>query len=144
MLSDQERAEHCAKAMWSGDLASQATGMKLTRIAPGEAAFSLTVEARHANGHGICHGGIIFTLADTAFAFACNSYNQSSVAQHNIITYSNPALIGDLLTANAVEVERIGRSGIYDVRVSNQDDKTIALFRGNCRTIKGQLFDEET
>lgn len=144
MLSDQERAERCAKAMWSGDLASQATGMKLTRIAPGEAAFALTVEARHANGHGICHGGIIFTLADTAFAFACNSYNQSSVAQHNTITYSNPALIGDLLTANAVEVERIGRSGIYDVRVSNQDDKTIALFRGNCRTIKGQLFDEET
>jgi len=144
MLSDQERAEKCAAVMWERDDASQATGMTLQIINPGQAEFILKIEACHTNGHNTCHGGVIFTLADTAFAFACNTYNQSTVAQHNTITYTNPAMIGDLLTATAVEVERSGRSGIYDVRVSNQDNTTIALFRGACRTIKGQLFDEAT
>lgn len=144
MINEQQRAEKCAEAMWADDHASQATGMVMTEVSPGKASFKLKVENRHANGHGICHGGIIFTLADTAFAFACNSYNQSTVAQHNSIIYSNPAQIGDVLIADAVEVERAGRSGIYDVRVSNQENKTIALFRGLSRTIKGQLFDEET
>jgi len=144
MLSDQECAEKCAAIMWQNDDASQATGMILKNISPGQSKFSLKVETRHTNGHDMCHGGIIFTLADTAFAFACNSYNQSTVAQHNIITYNNPAMVGDLLTATAIEVERSGRSGVYDVHVKNQNNLTIALFRGACRTIKGQLFDEET
>lgn len=144
MISDQERAKRCADVMWARDDASQQTGMVLETITPGKASFSLKVEARHTNGHDICHGGVIFTLADTAFAFACNSYNQSTVAQHNAITYSNPAFIDDVLMAQAIEIERAGRSGIYDVKVTNQENKTIALFRGHSRTIKGQLFDEET
>ncbi len=143
MLTEQQRAEKSAKAMWANDYASQTTGMQLQNITPGTARFCLTVEKQHTNGHGTCHGGVIFTLADTAFAFACNSYNQSTVAQQNSITYSNPAMLGDVLIAEAKEVTRSGRSGVYDVRVSNQDNKTIALFRGNSRMIKGQLFEEE-
>lgn len=144
MLTDQQRAEKSAEAIWANDRASQEIGIVLQKIQPGFASLEITVKEKHTNGHGICHGGVIFTLADTAFAFACNSYNQSAVAQHNSITYSNPAQLGDVLTASAKEIERASRSGIYDVRVSNQNDLTIAQFRGNSRTIKGQLFDEDT
>jgi acyl-CoA thioesterase len=100
----------------------------------------MTVREDHCNGHGICHGGITFTLADSAFAFACNSRNQSTVAQHNTISYLAPGQLGDRLKAEAREVALKGRSGIYDVTVTNQDDIVIAQFRGNSRAIKGTLF----
>ena len=89
------------------------------------------------NGHGLCHGGMIFTLADSAFAFACNSYNQMAVAQHCSITYLIPGRIGDRLTATAREVSRRGRSGLYDIRITNQDGAHVAEFRGHSRTVKG-------
>ena len=95
------------------------------------------------NGHKICHGGFIFTLADSCFAFACNSYNQLTVAQQNQITYVAPGKADEQLTARATEVSRTGRSGIYDVIVSGEDGRTVALFRGLSRSIKGQHFSEE-
>jgi len=128
--------------MWANDTASRELGIVLDSIAPGTATCSLIVEARHANGHDICHGGFIFTLADTAFAFACNSYNQFAVAQHNTISYIAPGKRGDCLQARAVEASRSVRSGVYDVTVTNQDGQTIALFRGCSRTIRGQFFDD--
>ena len=104
--------------------------------------MSLTIEPHHANGHGICHGGVTFSLADSAFAFACNSRNRSTVAQHNMISYIAPGRIGDRLSARAEEVTLNGRSGIYDVRITNQDGQLIAEMRGISRAIKGQHFDE--
>ncbi len=128
--------------MWKEDAASKFLGIEIEAIAPGEATCTFTVEKHHCNGHGMCHGGYIFTLADTAFAFACNTYNQSAVAQHNTISYVAPGKLEDTLTATAVEVSRSGRSGIYDVTVTNGNGESIALFRGCSRTVQGQLFDE--
>jgi len=141
-LDDQQRAERCAQIMWENDKASPDLGMSLDRVSPGGAQASLLVEQRHLNGHGICHGGYIFTLADSAFAFACNSYNQNAVAQHNSITYIQSGALGSKLTATATEVSKSGRSGIYDVIVTDDSGNTIAIFRGHSRTIKGQHFDE--
>ncbi|MCL4129138.1 UNVERIFIED_CONTAM: hypothetical protein GTU68_032821 [Idotea baltica] len=128
--------------MWANDAASKCLGIVLDRVAPGEADASLVVEKKHLNGHGICHGGFIFTLADTAFAFACNTYNQAAVAQTNNITFTQAGQPGSKLTAFAKEVSRQGRSGVYDVTVIDDKGETIALFRGHSRTIKGSLFDE--
>lgn len=136
-MTPQELAEASAKAMWDGDHASQKLGMKLEHVAPGEARLSMTIADFMANGHGNCHGGYIFTLADSAFAFACNSYNQLTVAQQCSVSYINPGKIGDRLTAYAREVSRRGRSGIYDIRVVNQDNDHIAEFRGLSRSVKG-------
>ena len=141
-LSAQERAERSAAAMWAGDGASKWFGMSLVSVTEGRAEAALTVEAHHANGLGKCHGGVIFALADTAFAFACNSRNQASVAQQNSITYLAPGEVGDRLTAVAEEVTTAGRSGLYDVTVTNQRDEMIARFTGLSRTVRGQLFDE--
>jgi len=141
-ITAQERARRSAEAMWSTDGASQWLGMEVISVGPGTATLKMTVQQHHANGHGMCHGGITFSLADSAFAFACNSPNRIVVAQHNSITYLAPAMVGDTLTATATEVALAGRSGIYDVRVTNQNDKTIAEFRGNSRIIKGQHFEE--
>jgi acyl-CoA thioesterase len=141
-MTPKERATRAAEAMWSDDGASKWLGMTLVSVDEGIAVMTLTVETHHCNGHGMCHGGITFSLADSCFAFACNSRNQSTVAQNNMITYTAPAQIGDTLTATAREVSLTGRSGIYDVRVSNQDGKTIAEMRGLSRAIKGQLFTE--
>jgi acyl-CoA thioesterase len=116
--------------------------MELISVDEGTSEMGLTVEKHHANGHGMCHGGITFTLADSAFAFACNSRNQATVAQHNSISYLAPAMIGDRLTARAHEVHLQGRSGIYDVKVTNQNNTLIAEFRGHSRSIKGTLFEE--
>jgi acyl-CoA thioesterase len=133
----QEVAEASAQAMWNDDSASQRLGMTLDQIAPGQATLSMTVTDAMSNGHGNCHGGYIFTLADSAFAFACNSYNQMVVAQHCSITYLIPGRIGDRLTATATETSRRGRSGIYDIRITNQDGDHVAEFRGHSRTVKG-------
>ncbi|MEM7190489.1 MAG: hydroxyphenylacetyl-CoA thioesterase PaaI [Pseudomonadota bacterium] len=141
-LTPQQRAELSAKAMMAEDRASPWLGIKLGAVGPGTAEMTLKVEGHHCNGHHVCHGGYIFTLADTAFAFACNSYNQATLAQQNSITFCAPGQEGDLLNASAVEVTRAGRSGVYDVTVTNQDGTVIAVMRGNSRTIKGTNFDE--
>ena len=136
----QAVAEACAKAMWADDQASQALGMVIERIAPGEAVLSMVVREDMSNGHDICHGGFIFALADSAFAFACNTYDQRTVAQHCSVTYVRPGRRGERLTAHAVERSRSGRSGIYDVTVSDGAGETIAEFRGHSRTIAGSLL----
>lgn len=141
-MTPQERADKSAEAMWAQDAASQWFGMALTSVTEGEAVLTLTVAREHCNGHGICHGGVIFSLADSAFAFACNSRNQATVAQHNMISFLKPAALGDVLTATAREVSLTGRSGLTDVTVSNQDGLVIAEMRGMSRAIKGQVFEE--
>ncbi|MBK0325696.1 hydroxyphenylacetyl-CoA thioesterase PaaI [Rhodobacteraceae bacterium F11138] len=141
-MTPQERATRSAKAMWSNDAASQWLGISLDSVAPGQATLSFTIQDHHLNGHQICHGGYIFTLADSAFAFACNSYNQLAVAQENSITYLSPGQHGERLTATATESARTGRSGVYDVTVTGEDGRKIALFRGLSRIIKGQHFEE--
>ena len=141
-LTAQQRADRCARIMWDNDAASKGLGIVLERVSPGEADVSLIVKARHLNGHHICHGGFIFTLADTAFAFACNTYNQAAVAHQNSITFTHSGRLGAKLTAYAKEISRQGRSGIYDVKVDDDEGVTIAHFRGHSRTIKGTLFDE--
>ncbi|MCC0039492.1 MAG: hydroxyphenylacetyl-CoA thioesterase PaaI [Brucellaceae bacterium] len=142
-LSVEEVARRSAEAMWSKDAASKWLGAALDDVGPGTARMSMTVEKHHTNGHDICHGGYIFTLADSAFAFACNSYNRIVVAQHNVITFIAPGKRGDRLTADAREVARYGRSGIYDVRVTDQDGRLIAEFRGASRAIDGKHFEDE-
>lgn len=141
-MTAQELANACAKAMWADDKASQALGMRIEHIAPGQATISMEITEAMSNGHGNCHGGYIFTLADSAFAFACNSYNQLTVAQGCSITYIAPGTIGDRLTAEAREISRKGRSGIYDIRITNQRGEHIAEFRGNSRTVKGTLLQD--
>lgn len=133
-------ARACADAMWKEDAATQSLGMQLMSVAPGQAVISMTVTDRMVNGHKLCHGGYIFTLADSAFAFSCNTYNQRTVAQHCAVTFVSSAKLGDKLVARAVERQRSGRSGIYDVTVSREDGDVIAEFRGHSRTIEGDLL----
>jgi acyl-CoA thioesterase len=142
-VTPEDLARASAAAMWADDRASQHLGMTLTHVAPGRATLTMTVAETMTNGLGTCHGGHIFTLADSAFAFACNSYNQRTVAHQASITYIAPAFQGDLLTAAATEVSRQNRDGIYDIRVTNQTGATIAEFRGHSRTIKGTHIPEE-
>ncbi|QCM12734.1 hydroxyphenylacetyl-CoA thioesterase PaaI [Agrobacterium tumefaciens] len=141
-LSPQALAEACAKAMWDDDNATRHLGMELLAVAPGEATITMTIAETMTNGHGTCHGGYIFTLADSAFAFACNTYNQRTVAQHCSVTYIAPAFKGDRLTAMAREVSRRGRAGIYDIRITNQEGEHVAEFRGHSRTVKGTHLPE--
>lgn len=136
-MTPQELAEASARALWNDDSASQRLGMVMDHLAPGEATLSMQVTEAMSNGHGTCHGGYIFTLADSAFAFACNGYNQRTVGQHASITYLAPARLGDRLTAVCREVSRQGRSGVYDARITNQDGVHVAEFRGLSRTVKG-------
>jgi acyl-CoA thioesterase len=132
-------AKACAEAMWAEDKASRDLGMEVVAIGPGRAELQMTVTDRMVNGHKICHGGFIFTLADSTFAFACNTYNQRTVAQHCAVTFINSGKLGDRLTARGVEVSRRGRSGIYDITVTRADGAVIAEFRGHSRTIEGEL-----
>jgi acyl-CoA thioesterase len=143
-LTPQERARKSADALWADDHASKWMGLVVSKVDEGTAETTLNVEQHHCNGHGMCHGGVIFTLADSAFAFACNSRNQVTVAQQNSITFVAAGQLGDTLTARAREVVSTGRSGVYDVTVTNQTGKVIAEFRGLSRSIKGQLFEEPT
>ncbi len=142
-MTPDELARACADAMWAGDSASQGLGFVIDEVAAGRAVLSMTVRGDMVNGHRICHGGFIFTLADSAFAFACNSYNQNVVAQHCAITFIAPAFEGDRLTATAEEVTRYGRSGIYDIRVTREDGTAIAEFRGQSRSVKGTHLPED-
>jgi acyl-CoA thioesterase len=141
-MTPQDRADRCAKIMWANDHASKYLGLSLKTTGLGTAELFFTVKSHHLNGHGICHGGFIFTLADSAFAFACNSYNQITVAQESTITFLASSKLGEVLTASAVEILRTGRSGVYDVTVTGTDGRKIALFRCLSRTNKGKHFDE--
>jgi acyl-CoA thioesterase len=141
-MSAARLARAAADAMWAQDRASRALGMAIAQIGPGSATLTMTVTEAMVNGHGLCHGGYIFTLADSAFAFASNSHNQRAVAQNCTITYVAPGRLGDSLTATCREVSRTGRSGIYDVTVTRQDGEAIAEFRGLSRTVKGTLVLE--
>ena len=134
-----ELARRAADVMWAEDNASKWLGMRIEEVRPGYARLSMTVTANMVNGHQLCHGGLIFTLADSTFAFACNSHNQRAVAAGCAIEFLAPAFLGDVLTAEGVEQTLRGRSGIYDMKVSNQKGETIALFRGKSATIKGTL-----
>ena len=137
----QAVAEACARAMWAEDEASQGLGMTIERVGPGGAVLVITDRPDMVNGHKTCHGGFIFALADSAFAFACNSYDQRTVAQHCSVTYVRPARLGQRLTAHAIESSRSGRSGIYDVTVRDGAGAVIAEFRGHSRTISGSLLE---
>jgi acyl-CoA thioesterase len=139
-MTPQELARACADAMWAEDAASRGLGMQIVSVAPGQAELAMTVTEQMVNGHKLCHGGYIFTLADSAFAFSCNTYNQRTVAQHCAVSFIVAAKLGDQLTARAVERQRRGRSGIYDITVTRQDGTVIAEFRGHSRTIEGELL----
>ncbi len=140
-MDAQQLAQACADAMWAEDRASQGLGMVVTDIAPGVATLSMPVREDMVNGHGICHGGFIFTLADSAFAFSCNSENFNTVAAGARIEFLAPGKLGDELTATARQVSQGNRTGVYDVVVSNQTGRTLALFRGNSHRIGGALVD---
>jgi acyl-CoA thioesterase len=135
-LSPDDLARACADAMWEEDDASKGLGMEIVEVKQGQATLAMTVKPHMVNGHGIAHGGFIFLLADSAFAFACNSHNQRTVAAHCDISFVKPGKLGDRLVAVAREISRSGRTGIYDVRVS-ADDVVISEFRGHSRTIGG-------
>lgn len=128
------------EAMWARDRAPQMLGMRLVSITPGWARLEMEVREDMTNGHAICHGGLIFTLADTAFAYACNSGNQNTVASACHVDFLAPAMIGDTLIAEAVERTLRGRSGVYDVTVSRSGGDVIALFRGKSARIKGTVL----
>ena len=137
----QALAERVAAAMFARDAASQAMGMTITGIGPGRAELTMTVRANMLNGHAICHGGFIFSLADSAFAFACNSYNLITVASGCAIEFIAPAREADVLTACARERSASGRTGVYDIEVTNQRGETIAHFRGKSYRIKGHVIE---
>jgi len=129
-------ARRSAAAMWEGDRASQALGMEIIEVAPGRAVLRMTVREDMVNGHAIGHGGLTFALADSAFAFACNSYGRPTVAAGAEIRFRAPTRLGDVLTATAVERSREGRSGVYDVEVT-QGEIVVATFVGHSREIGG-------
>jgi acyl-CoA thioesterase len=135
----QRRAEQAAAALFSRDHASQALGMRISAVRPGWARVVMRVRADMVNGHGVCHGGLVFALGDSAFAFACNSYNESTVAAAATVDFLAAAREGDELTAEASEAWRTRRNGVYDIVVSNQRGERIALFRGRSYRIDGQV-----
>ena len=135
----QALAERVAAAMFAKDRASQMMGMRIVKVGPGRAELTMTVRADMLNGHATCHGGFIFTLADSAFAFACNSNNQTTVASGAGIDFIAPAREGDVLTAAAEERSATGRTGVYDIAVRNQRGETVALFRGKSHRVKGHV-----
>ena len=139
----QEIARLSAAAMWAEDHASRGLGMELIAVGPGTATLAMSVRDTMVNGHGLCHGGFIFTLADSAFAFACNAYGQRTVAQHCAVTFVAPAKLGMRLVAEAHERQRAERSGIYDITVRDDKGSVIAEFRGHSRTVPGNLLDQK-
>ncbi len=133
-------ATACAEKLLSEDAATRALGMAVSVSQAGQATVTMTVSAAMVNGHQNCHGGYIFTLADSAFAFACNGYNEVTVAASASVDFIRPARLGEQLTAIAIERHRGKRSGLYDVQVSNQDGKLVAIFRGRSATVGGALL----
>lgn len=141
-LSPDDLARACADAMWAQDNASRSLGMEKLKIRAGYARLTMKIQPHMVNGHGIAHGGFIFTLADSAFAFACNTYNERTVAAHCAISFIRAGKLGDQLIATATEISRSGRSGIYDIRVT-ANDQVIAEFRGHSRTIGGAILPDD-
>lgn len=135
----QKIAEASAEAMWARDFAAQGMGMRLDWVKLGAAQLSMTVRDDMVNGHGICHGGFIFALADTCMAYAGNSRNAVSVAQTATVTYVAPGRLGERLVAAAEERSHAGRTGVYDVTVRGEDERVIAVFRGITQRIKGEV-----
>lgn len=135
-------ARATAEVMWRDDNASKWLGMKVEEVRQGYARLSMAVTQNMVNGHNLCHGGLIFTLADSTFAFACNSHNQRAVAAGASIDFLAPAFLGDVLTAEGLEQALKGRTGVYDMKVSNQKGELIALFRGKSAAIKGLLVED--
>jgi len=140
-LDPEALAQACCDALFQRDGASRALGMRIESSAPGAAVVGMTVRADMLNGHRTCHGGFIFALADSAFAFACNSYNEANVALGCTIDYVAPARAGDRLEASASMCERTGRTGVYNVTVRNQNGATIALFRGRSYRVRGTVLE---
>lgn len=144
MMSPQDKARKVGETMFAVDTASKDTmGMELLACEPGRAVMRMPVQPLHLNGHQICHGGFIFTLADSTFAFACNSHNKNAVAAGCSIEFLRPAHAGDVLTCEGVEQTLSGRHGIYDMRVSNQRGEVVAMFRGKSAVIAGTVFPED-
>jgi acyl-CoA thioesterase len=142
MHSDaQALAELAGKTMYERDPASQALGMRLDEIRPGYARMTMAVREDMLNGHRTCHGGYIFMLADSAFAFACNSHNFNTVGAGCTIDYLAPGRQGDLLTAEAVQQALSGKTGVYDIAVTNQEGRTVALFRGKSHRVGGMVAE---
>ena len=139
MSDPQSVAEASARSMYAQDRASQALGMRILEVRPGYARLGMTVREDMVNGHQLCHGGLIFTLADSAFAFACNTYDAVTVASSGTIEFLLPARLGDELTAIADERSRSKRTGVYDVAVRNQRGECVALFRGRSHEIGGRI-----
>jgi acyl-CoA thioesterase len=142
-VTPEEIARRSADAMWADDRASRTLGMSLDEVGPGTATVSMTLRDDMVNGHAIGHGGLTFTLADSAFAFACNSYNRATVAAGAEIRFRRPTRLGDRLVATATEREREGRDGVYDVLVA-VGDEVVAVFTGRSKEIGGTLFDDGT
>ena len=136
-MDAQQIAEAVRDAMWADDHASRGLGMAVLEVAPGRATLAMAVRDDMVNGHAICHGGFVATLADSAFAFACNAYNERTVASGFAIDLVAAARRGDVLTATAVERSKSGRTGVYDISVTNQRGETVALFRGRSYASKG-------
>jgi acyl-CoA thioesterase len=136
----QALADAVTQAMWSRDRTTQGLGMEILRVKPGYALIAMAVRGDMVNGHHMCHGGFMFTLADSAFAYACNSYNQNTVASSCNIDFLAPAHEGDVLEAEAVERSLSGRTGVYDITVRTRSGRTVALFRGKSYRIKGEVI----
>ena len=139
---EQRLAELCARALLAGDEASRSLGMRMEDVRPGCARLRMTVRPDMVNGHGMCHGGIVFALADSAFAVACNTYNAVTVAAAASIDFLTPARLHDELTAEARELWRSRRSGIYEIAVANQRGEPVALFRGRSHCTGGHIVSE--
>lgn len=137
----QQTAKQAAAALYGRDRASQMLGMRILDAKPGQARVAMTIGAQMVNGHDICHGGLVFALADSAFAFACNSHNENTVAAGASIDFLLPARLGDELTAQAQELWLSRRSGIYEVSVTNQRGECVALFRGRSHRLGGAVID---
>jgi acyl-CoA thioesterase len=135
-------AERAVDALFAGDMASRMLGMRVVGVKPGYARLTMTIRPDMVNGHRICHGGLIFSLADSAFAASCNSHNENTVAAAASIDFLAPAFEGDELSAEANELWRSGRSGLYEITVTNQRGERIALFRGRSHRIAGSLTTE--
>ena len=142
-MTGHDLARRVGEAMWAHDTASKDTmGMELVSCEPGRAVLRMTVRELHLNGHKICHGGFIFTLADSTFAFACNSHNKVTVAAGCSIEFLRPGQLGDVLTCEGIEQTLSGRHGIYDMKVSNQRGEVVAMFRGKSASIQGTVIPE--
>jgi acyl-CoA thioesterase len=141
-VTPQQIAEATRDAMWADDRASKALGMQVLAVGPGTATLTMTVREDMLNGHDLCHGGLVSMLADSAFAYACNAHNEITVASGFDVNLLAAAHLGDVLTARATEVSRSGRTGVYDVSVSNQRSEAVAAFRGRSYTMKGKPLVE--